>query len=86
MTMETFEVETALVIHCRVKVLVQSDSRQGAIEVAAAVLPHNHILGSCDGWKADVKVKPPKGVTVTTAKAYHFEQASGADKARKVRP
>ena len=46
------------------------------------MLPQNYDPERSRTWKADVKLKPPRDVTVLSCKAHHFEQASGGDKAR----
>lgn len=82
--MATYEVETDLIVHCKVKVTVEAGSAADAIDAAAAILPANADRGAAAKWKAKVDVTPPRGVKLQVVKAYHFEQASGADKARKV--
>jgi len=82
--MATFEVETDLIVHCKIKVVVDAGDKAEAINAVADLMPNNFDSDSRIGWKATVSVKPPKGVNMRVVKAYHFEQASGADKARKV--
>jgi hypothetical protein len=55
-----------------------------AIDAVADLLPNNFDPDRAKAWKATVKLKPPTGVEVTGCRAYHFEQASGSDKARKI--
>lgn len=84
--MSTFEVTTDLIIHCKVKVRVEADDKAAAIDAVADMMPNNFNPGSREGWKATVKVTPPKslGLSAMVSRGYHFEQASGADKAKKV--
>jgi hypothetical protein len=82
--MARFEVTTDLIVHCKVKVVVEADTKDGAIDAVADLLPNNFDPDRAKAWKATVKLKPPTGVEVTGCKAYHFEQASGSDKARKI--
>ncbi len=82
--MAQYEVETDLLVHCRVKVMVEADSKEAAIDAASELLPSNGD-GTSKNWQAVVTVRAPKGVSLRMGKAYHFEQASGADKARKVK-
>ncbi|KAB1068756.1 hypothetical protein [Methylobacterium planeticum] len=82
--MAVFEVETDLIIHTRVKVRVEAASKEDAIDAVAGIMPHNHDIDSLKGWRASVDIKSPKGVIITAGKSYHFEQASGGDKAKKI--
>lgn len=82
--MASFEVETDLIVHCKVKVTVEADDKQGAIDAASELLPSNFDADAAKKWKAKVQLRPPKGVTIRVVRAYHFEQASGSDKARKI--
>lgn len=83
--MAKFEVTTDLIVHCKVRVLVQAEDNEGAIEAAANLLPANHDLDRAQGWKAKVEFKAPKGVDIKFLKAVHFEQASGSDTAKQVK-
>lgn len=84
--MATFEVTTDLIIHFKVRVTVEADTKAAAIEAVADLMPNNFDAGTRQGWKATAKVKAPKGVDLRVGPGYHFEQASGADRARKVTP
>lgn len=84
--MSTFEVTTDLIIHCKVRVSVEADDKQAAVDAVAELMPNNFDAESRQGWRASVHVKAPKDVRIAVIKAYHFEQASGADKAKKVSP
>jgi hypothetical protein len=83
--MSRYEVETDLIVHVKIKLVVEADSKAEAINAAADLLPTNSDMARAQGWKATVALKPPKGVEITSAKPYHFEQASGADKAKQLR-
>lgn len=80
--MPRYEVETDLVISCRVKVIVDAEDKGTAIEAATDLLPMNADRDAAKKWKATVDLKPPKGVQITDVKAYHFEAASGMEKAK----
>lgn len=82
--MATFEVETDLIVHCKVKVIVEADDKDEAIDAASELLPSNFDPDAAKKWKARVDLKPPKGVNARVTRAYHFEQASGSDKARRL--
>jgi hypothetical protein len=82
--MSRYEVSTDLIIHTKIKVVIEADSREEAIDNVAGIMPANYNLERSKLWAANVTVKPPKGIEVTSIKAYHFEQASGFDKARKL--
>lgn len=79
-----YEVETDLIIHTKVRVTVEADNKDAALDVAAGLLPANHDREASRRWRATVDLMPPKGVQIKVVKAYHFEQASGTDKARKL--
>jgi hypothetical protein len=83
--MTTFEVDTDLVVHCRVRLLVEASDKEAAVDAAAELLPSNFERGAADQWRAKVELKAPAGVRIKVLRAYHFEQASGNDKARKAR-
>ena len=40
---------------------------------------------SAKSWNANVTVKLPKGVKITSCKAIHFDTAGGGERARKVK-
>lgn len=80
--MSVYEVETDLIIHTKVKVIVEAGGIVEAINAVADLLPANHDMARAKAWKATVLLKPPKGVTIEVVRAYHFEQASGADRAK----
>ena len=82
--MPRFEVTTDLIVHCRIKVVVEAESKQAAIDAGTDLLPTNIRPGSAAGWRAKVDLKPPRGVEITSVKAHHFEQASGGEKARRL--
>jgi hypothetical protein len=83
--MAKFEIETDIVISCRVKLLVDADSKAMALDVATALLPTNADPQSSSRWQAKVELRAPKGVNLTACRAYHFQQATGDDKARLAR-
>jgi hypothetical protein len=79
-----YEVTNELIIHCQIKTLVDAESPSAAMDAAINQLPMNIRPERGKSWKADVTVKPPKGVVVTSCRAIHFDTASGGEKARKV--
>lgn len=79
-----YEVETDLIVHCKVKVRVEADDQNAAIDIVSELLPQNYLPERSKAWKAKVELKAPNGVNIRVIRAYHFEQASGSDKARKV--
>jgi hypothetical protein len=84
--MSTFEVTNELIIHCKIKTLVEAENAEAAVDAAFEHLPMNTRRDSAKGWKADVRLYPPKGVKIVSCKAIHFDTASGSgDKARKVK-
>jgi hypothetical protein len=82
--MPKYEVTTDLIVHCKIKVIVEADDKDAAIDAATDLLPTNMDPDRAKAWRAKVDLKPPRGVEITSVKAYHFEQASGDDKARKL--
>lgn len=85
--MSKYEVTTELTIAVRIKVLVEADDASSAIEAAVDMLPASYAPEKMKGWKADITLKAPKGVTlVGSPQAYHFAAATGQDKAKKVSP
>lgn len=82
--MRKFEVETDLLVHCRIKMIVEADDKDHAIDRAAGLLPFNAKKGSAKEWRAAVTLSPPRGVDLTSVKAYHFEAASGGEKAKRI--
>lgn len=83
--MARYEVETDLIIHTKVRVVIDADGPREAIDRVAELMPHNWDLERAKGWRATVTVHPPRPLLISgEVKAYHFEQASGADRARKV--
>lgn len=83
--MSKYEVTTELTIAVRITVLVEADDASSAIDAAVDMLPASYAPEKGKGWKADVTIKAPKGVTlVGEAKAYHIAAATGQDKAKKV--
>lgn len=80
--MSRYEVETDLIVHTKIKLIVEADSKSEAINTAADLLPTNSDLKRAKGWSATVALMTPRGVVITSARPYHFEQASGADKAK----
>ena len=85
-TMAQYEVETTLIVHCKVRVLVEAAGKEAAIDACADLLPANHDRTRARAWKATVALKAPKGVVIEFVGTEHFEQASGADKARLKKP
>lgn len=82
--MPKYEVTTDLIIHTKVKVIVEADDKDAAISAAADILPANYAPERAADWKATVKLKPPSYAEVISCRAYHFEQASGSDKAKRI--
>jgi len=82
--MAKFEVETDLIVHCKVKVIVEADDKDAAIDATASLMPSNFDPEAAKQWRAKVELKAPAGVNITRVRAYHFEQASGSDLARKI--
>jgi hypothetical protein len=82
--MSKYEVTTDLIIHCKIKIIVEVEHKGEAIDAAAAMLPSN-FTDQAALWKADVKLKPPAGVTITSCKAYHFERAAGDEKVKAIK-
>lgn len=82
--MAKYEVTTDMIIHCKVRVIVEANDKDGAIDAAAEALPSNWDRDASKAWRASVDLKSPKSVTITSCRPYHFEQASGQDKARKL--
>lgn len=82
--MATYAVTTNLIIHFKVRVSVEADSAEEAINASADYLPNNFDASSQKGWGAKVSLKAPKGTSVEVVKATHFEHASGYEKARKI--
>ena len=80
--MPTYTVETCLLVQTKIKVLVQAADKAAALNAAAELLPSNHDMSQAAKWKADVKLKAPKGVVIESTKAVHFEQTSGGEKVR----
>ena len=79
--MATYEITTELVVTCTVKVLVEADDKDSAIEAATELLPFHD---DQRGMKATVAIKAPKGVDLKVVKAFHIAQASGSEKARRI--
>lgn len=86
--MPTFEVTTSLIVHCTVRVVVEAENGDAAIEAVAESMPNNFDAGSREGWRGTIDIKPPKSVKLATGivKASYFEQASGIEKAKKISP
>jgi hypothetical protein len=82
--MSTYEVEADLIVYCKVKVTVEAEGKDEAIEAAAKILPSNFRPDAAKEWKAKVELKAPKGVNIRVVRAYQFDQASGGEKARKI--
>lgn len=82
--MPKFEVQTDLLIHTTVKVTVEANSKEEAMDKVAEQLPTNMDGGSSKNWKAKVELTAPKGVQLVVMKAHHFEQTSGGEKVRKL--
>ncbi len=64
--MASWEVETDLIIHCRVKIVVDADSKDDAIETAVDLMPS---YGGDAKWRAKVDLKAPAGIKIRVAKA-----------------
>lgn len=82
--MARYEVETDLLVHCRVKITVEADGADDAIDIATGHLPQNHDRNTQRGWKANCDIVAPKGVDLQFVKATYFEQASGSERAKKI--
>lgn len=83
--MSKYEVTTEVTIAVRIKVMVEADDASSAIDAAVDLLPASYATEKGKGWKADVTLKAPKGVTlVGKPQAYHIAAATGQDKAKKV--
>ncbi len=82
--MAQYEIETCLLIHLKVKVIVEADSKDAALDAAADALPANYDMDRAKKWGANVTLKAPKGVQVTPVKVVHFEQTGGGEKVRKL--
>jgi hypothetical protein len=82
--METFEVTTELHIALTVKVTVEADDKEAAVEAAGSLMPNNFDRDSQIGWKAKVALKAPKDVNIRVVRAYHLTGASGGEKVRKI--
>jgi hypothetical protein len=77
--MPAFEVEMDLLVYTRVRVRVEAENKDGALDAACEILPNR---GADEGWSAKVQVKAPEGVEIKVLRAYHFEQTSGGEKVR----
>lgn len=82
--MPRYEVTAEIVISTKVKLIVEADSPAEAIEQAQDALPSGYGADTSEGWKATMKIKPPKGVEITSARAYRFAQTSGGEKAKRL--
>lgn len=84
--MSRYEVTTDIIVHCRITLEVEADSKEDAIDAAAECLPNNYDPDRAKAWNAKITIKAPRGVKLKSneLRAHHFEQASGSDKARKI--
>ena len=82
--MALYEVETDLIVHTKVRVTVEADSKDAAIDAAADLLPSNNDPGASRRGRGTVDLKPTKGVQTKVVQDYHSEHAGDADKARKL--
>lgn len=86
--MAKFEVTTEIVLYCPVKLIVEAQSKDDALDAASALIPINiQDAATTDRpWKAAVEVKPPQNVQVVTTrlKAVNISATSGGEKVRKI--
>lgn len=83
--MPIYDVETDLLVSVKIKVRVEAPSPREAVDAATELLPQNYNSDSSNQWRAAISLRPPKTVSIVSAKPYHFQQASGTDKARLVK-
>ena len=87
--MTAFEVTLEAIIYCPVKVVVEADDKDAAIYMASRFLSGNvadAVYEKSRGWKAVVKLTPPKSVYVSNreTRATNISQSSGGERARKI--
>jgi hypothetical protein len=87
--MPKFEISTSIVLEVPVKIVVEADSKDDALDVLSGLIPMNaHEAHNTrnKGWKATADIKPPKGVSIASnpAKAAVVTAASGSEKIKKV--
>lgn len=79
--MSKFEVTTQFLVHTTVKVVVEAESKEAAVDAIAAMAPNMHDRA---GWSATVYIKAPPGVSAAAGRVSAIEQTSGSDRARKI--
>jgi hypothetical protein len=80
-----FEVDLSLLISTLVRVTVEAETKDAAMDAALDMFPGNYKPGSAKGWKADIKLTAPNGGEIKVVKTQNFELASGGEKVRKVK-
>jgi hypothetical protein len=89
--MPKFEISTSIVLEVPVKIVVEADSKDDALDMLSGSIPMNaseaHDTRN-KGWKATAQIKPPKGesliLTSDSAKASIITATSGSEKIKKV--
>lgn len=87
--MPKYEVTLEMIVYCPVKIVVEADDKDAAIDAASGLIAGNVYSAHHDksrGWKAMVDIAPPKGVEVVSRKvrASIVSQTSGGEKAKKL--
>ena len=89
--MPKFEISTSIVIEVPVKIVVEADSKNDALDVLSGSIPlsaHEAYETKNKGWKATAQIKPTKGesliLTSDSAKASVITATSGGEKIKKV--
>jgi hypothetical protein len=86
--MSRYEVTIQLNIYCPIRVIVEADSKEDALDLTAELIAPSVADAAYErnrGWKATLTVTPPKGVEVAnrTLKATVISQYSGGEKVKK---
>jgi hypothetical protein len=87
--MSRYEITMQLNILCPLRVVVEADSKEDALDLAAEIIAPS-VADAADernrGWKATLTITPPKGVEVAnrTLKATVISQTSGGEKVKKL--
>lgn len=80
--MKTYQVTLEMVVLCPLRLCVEAESKEEALDLAASLVPTNvseaHATKN-GGWKATVRVSPPKGAILNQYefRATHITQSSG---------
>ena len=87
--MSRYEITIQLNILCPLRVVVEADSKEDALDLAAEIIAPSVADAAYErnrGWKATLTVAPPKGVEVAnrTLKATIISQTTGGEKVRKL--